>query len=224
MSDSVMPGGVLQRFARRAADASVAAAEKCDLCSEPVPNEHRHLLESATRQLACVCQACSILFAQPAASNGKYRLIPDRSLYLADFALTDAEWSSLQVPVGICFLVVTADARPLAFYPGPMGATEAAVDPSTWSALSARYPLLSNIQPDVEALLVNRARGARDHYIVPIDTCFGLAGLIRIRWRGLSGGSDVWTEIGHFFEMLRKRSRIQRMEVVRGNELQPTGR
>lgn len=208
------PGSTLQRFARRAADASVAAADRCDLCSEPVRSEHRHLLESATRQLACVCQACGILFAQPAASNGKYRLIPDRLLYLADFAMTDAEWESLRVPVGICFLVVAADARPLAFYPSPMGATEAVVDPSTWSSLCQRYPLLSGIQPDVEALLVNRARGARDHFVVPIDTCFSLVGLIRTRWRGLSGGSDVWTEIGRFFEALRARSRIETMEVL----------
>jgi hypothetical protein len=209
-----MSDGVLQRFARRAAEASVAAAEKCDLCSEPVRSEHRHLLESATRQMVCVCQACAILFADPVATNGKYRLIPDRSLYLADVSLTDAEWDSLRVPVGICFIVVAGDARPLAFYPSPMGPTEAVVDASVWSALCARYPLLSGMQPDVEALLVNRARGARQHFIVPIDTCFSLVGLIRTRWRGLSGGSDVWTEIEHFFETLRTRSKSQRMEVT----------
>lgn len=208
----MMANGALQRFARRAADASVAAAEKCDLCGELVRPEHRHLLEGATRQMACVCQACGILFAQPAASNGKYRLIPDRCLYLADFAMSDTEWDSLRVPVGICFVVVTADTRPLAFYPSPMGATEAVVDPSTWSALVQRYPLLSSIQPDVEALLVNRARGARDHFVVPIDSCFSLVGLIRMRWRGLSGGSDVWSEIERFFEALRRRARIERME------------
>jgi hypothetical protein len=61
-------------------------------------------------------------------------------------------------------------------------------------------------------LLVNRARGARDHFIVPIDTCFGLAGLIRTRWRGLSGGTEVWLEIGRFFESLRKRSRVHSEE------------
>jgi hypothetical protein len=208
----MMPGGVLQRFARRAAEASVAAADKCDLCSEPVRSQHRHLLERATRQMACVCQACGMLFDQPAASNGKYRLIPDRSLYLADFCMSDAEWDSLRVPVGMCFIVITEDARPLAFYPSPMGATEAVVDPATWTSLSARYPLLGEIQPDVEALLVNRARGARDHFIVPIDTCFSLVGLIRTRWRGLSGGSDAWTEIDHFFETLRSRARLKRME------------
>ena len=198
-----MPNGALRRFARRATEASLAAVERCDLCSEAVPQQHRHLLESDTRQVACVCQACSLLFSQPAASLGKYRLIPDRHLYLANFDMTDAEWDSLRVPVGICFVT---GAR--AFYPGPMGPTEAVVDPSTWQALVARYPVLGSLEPDVEAFLVNRARGARDHFIVPIDTCFGLVGLVRMSWRGLSGGKDAWLEIGHFFEALRKRSRV----------------
>jgi hypothetical protein len=209
VSISVTSGGSLRRLARRATEASLAAAERCDLCSEPVPERHRHLLESGTRQVACVCQACSLLFARPAASIGKYRLIPDRRVYLADLAMTDAEWDSLRVPVGICF--VTAGR---AYYPGAMGPAESVLDPSTWNALVARYPLLGTIEPDIEAFLVNRARGARDHFIVPIDTCFSLAGLIRRGWRGLSGGNELWTEIGRFFEALRKQSRIQSAEAT----------
>jgi hypothetical protein len=52
----------------------------------------------------------------------------------------------------------------------------------------------------VEALLVNRARGARMHFVVPIEDCYRLAGLIRTRWRGLSGGEEVWKEIDGFFK------------------------
>jgi hypothetical protein len=204
----MMPGGALQRFARRAE----AAREKCDLCGEALRSQHRHLLESSTGQVTCACQACGLLFDRPAASRGKYRLIPDRHLILQDFALTDAEWESLHVPVGICFLMLRGG-QPMAFYPSPMGATEAFVDSATWSSLAMRYPILTTIDADVEALLVNRARGARDHFIVPIDTCFSLVGLIRLRWRGLSGGSDAWTEIGRFFETLRARSRTHAMEV-----------
>jgi hypothetical protein len=205
----VTPGGAWRRFARRATEVSLAAADTCDLCGEPVPEKHRHLLESGTRQVACVCQACSLLFARPAASIGKYRLIPDRYVYLADLVMTDAEWDSLHVPVGICF--VTSGR---AYYPGAMGSAEAAVDTSTWNALVARYPLLGSIEPELEAFLVNRARGARDHFIVPIDACFSLAGLIRRGWRGLTGGNELWTEIGSFFELLRKQSRIQSVEAT----------
>ena len=55
--------------------------------------------------------------------------------------------------------------------------------------------MLGELEPDVEALLVNRARGAREHWLVPIDDCYSLVGLIRTRWRGLTGGREVWEQI-----------------------------
>ena len=67
--------------------------------------------------------------------------------------------------------------------------------------------MLGELEPDVEALLVNRARGARDHWLVPIDECYALVGLIRTRWRGFTGGQEVWEEIGRFFEQLDRRSK-----------------
>jgi hypothetical protein len=59
----------------------------------------------------------------------------------------------------------------------------------------------------VEALLVNRSRGARQYFLVPIEDCYSLVGLIRTRWRGLSGGTEVWGEITAFLEGLDRRSR-----------------
>jgi hypothetical protein len=59
----------------------------------------------------------------------------------------------------------------------------------------------------VEALLVNRVRDARDSFIVPIDECYKLVGLIRVHWRGLSGGRDVWAHIDNFYVELKSRSR-----------------
>jgi hypothetical protein len=54
----------------------------------------------------------------------------------------------------------------------------------------------------VEALLVNRAQGARQQWIVPIDDCFRLVGVIRTHWRGLTGGKEVWQALPRFFEDL----------------------
>jgi hypothetical protein len=67
------------------------------------------------------------------------------------------------------------------------------------------------MEADVEALLVNRIGHSRgftnpEYYIVPIDECFKLVGLIRSRWQGLSGGTEVWREIGKFFGELKARS------------------
>jgi hypothetical protein len=107
------------------------------------------------------------------------------------------------------FFNSTAAERVVAFYPGPMGATESLLELAAWRSLEAANPALTQMEPDVEALLVNRARGARDHWLVPIDDCYALVGLIRTRWRGLTGGKDVWEEIGRFFTALDRRSQTR---------------
>ena len=63
------------------------------------------------------------------------------------------------------------------------------------------------MQPDVEALLVNRVGESSDYFIVPIDECYRLVGLIRTKWKGLGGGTEVWEAINGFFAELKKRSR-----------------
>jgi len=96
--------------------------------------------------------------------------------------------------------------RVVAFYPGPMGATESQLELEAWDELERANPVLRSMERDVEALLVNRAKGARDHYLVPIDDPYELVGVIRTRWRGLTGGQEVWEEIDGFFERLASRS------------------
>lgn len=204
----------LRRFAEEeavkaaAVREQAAARESCDLCNEPVPAEHRHLLNVSTREVMCACRACTILFDNEAASEGRYRLIPDRNLFLEDFEMGDAQWEGLRIPVDMAFFFYSAPAgRVVAFYPSPMGPTESLLKLSTWEELERRNPVLTGMERDVEALLVNRTKGAREHYLVPMDQCYGLVGLIRTHWRGLSGGREVWDEIDRFFEDLRKRSR-----------------
>ncbi len=96
--------------------------------------------------------------------------------------------------------------RVAAFYPSPVGATESLLSLEAWADLESRNPVLATMEPDVEALLVNRARGAREHWLVPVDACYRLVGLIRTRWKGLAGGDDVWLELGAFFEDLRRQA------------------
>jgi hypothetical protein len=73
----------------------------------------------------------------------------------------------------------------------------------SWAPRVAANPILTEMEPDVEALLVNCLKGAREYYLVPIDRCYELVGLIRAYWRGLSGGPEVWREIGQFFNHLQ---------------------
>jgi hypothetical protein len=203
----------LRRFAQEesekaAKEAAEAAQEHCELCSEPIPSEHRHLLEVSTREIMCVCRPCSILFDSEAASEGKYWLIPDRHLFLEDFEMSDPQWESLRIPVDMAFFFYSTPAeRVVAFYPSPMGPTESLLKLSAWEELEESNPVLKGMERDVEALLVNRVRGTREHFLVPMDECYSLVGLIRTRWRGLSGGREVWEEIARFFEELRERSK-----------------
>ena len=87
---------------------------------------------------------------------------------------------------------------------GPAGPTESLLELDAWHEIKRANPVLAEVEPDVEALLVNRARGARDNYVVPIDDCYRLVALIRTHWRGFTGGSEVWDEIGGFFGELRE--------------------
>jgi hypothetical protein len=207
-----MPGPAtssrLGRLAARATREREAVQERCELCGAPVAAEHRHLLDLSKRELMCACRACAILFDREAASAGHYRLVPERRLRVDDLELSDLAWEELRLPVDMAFFFSgTAAGRVQAFYPSPMGPTESLLELEAWAALEAANPVLATLAPDVEALLVNRARGARQHFIVPIDDCYGLVGLIRTRWRGLTGGAEVWTEIARFFEGLDRRAR-----------------
>jgi len=201
------PSRLLQ-VARRSTAEREAAMERCELCGEPIPAQHRHVLDLSAGELKCACRPCGLLFDRRGAGAGHLRLVPERRLKLDRFRLDDALWEELRIPVDMAFFFRSTPAgRVVAFYPGPMGAAESLLELNAWEAIEQANPELADMEPDVEALLVNRARGARDHWLVPIDECYALVGLIRTRWRGLTGGKDVWEEIGRFCSALDRRSR-----------------
>jgi Family of unknown function (DUF5947) len=192
-------------LARQGAEARQPAAdERCELCSEPIGARHRHLLDLSSRRLLCACRACSLLFDRSAAGGDHYRLVPERRVPLDGFRLDDALWDALRIPVDMAFFFHHSGAgRVVAYYPSPMGATESLLDLADWRRVADENPVLAAMEPDVEALLVNRARGAREHWLVGLDDCYALVGLMRTRWRGLGGGPQVWQEIDRFFAGLR---------------------
>ncbi|MDQ6636886.1 MAG: DUF5947 family protein [Candidatus Dormibacteraeota bacterium] len=179
--------------------------ETCDLCSEPIPDQHRHLLQLSSERVVCSCQPCSILFADREAKH--YRLIPSGVRFVPDFEMSDEIWASFGVPVSMAFFQHShPSGQVAAVYPSPAGATRSLLTFDAWEELEEANPVLRGMQPAVEALLVNRVGGARDHYLASIDECYRLVGLIRMGWRGLSGGTEVWRMITGFFGDLDKRA------------------
>src|ERR1700730_11607412 len=168
----------------------VQSDEHSELCTAPIPSTHRHLLELSSRELMCACRPCSLLFDRGGAGNGRYKLVPERLLRLEDFAMSDLAWEELRIPVDMAFFFhSSAQQRVLAYSPGPMGPTESQLELSSWQELEQANTALLELDVDVEALLVNRTRGARRYWLVPLDECYSLVGLIRTHWRGLTGGS-----------------------------------
>jgi hypothetical protein len=187
-------------------------AERCELCSAVLAHEHPHLVEIRLRQIVCACEACATLFDGMA--GGKYKRVARRAQFLANFQMTDLQWENLLIPINIAFFFQSSlGTRVVALYPSPAGAVESLLPLDAWEETVQENPVLGQLEPDIEALLVNRVGHAHElsraeYYIAPIDECYRLVGLIRANWKGLSGGSEVWAEIGRFFSELRAQADI----------------
>jgi hypothetical protein len=206
---------------------------RCEMCSQPLADVHQHLVELVPQRLLCVCDACSLLFSNQAAEQ-KYRRVPRRSLFLPDFRLSDAQWDSLLIPINMAFFFhSTPQGRVVALYPSPAGAMESLLELDSWNEIVAQNAVLQKMEPDIEALLVNRigrlgfhgpapVSGEAVHFLAPLDECYKLVGVIRANWRGLSGGKKVWDEIDAFFADLRARSQTRRVPLEQGPKQCPT--
>ncbi len=171
--------------------------ERCDSCGAGLDREHAHTYEPFSRRIRCACVACAT----------RYLPIPTAVQPLSNFVITDAEWDELMIPISLAFFTYSTPLQKVvALYPGPAGAAESLLPLGAWPQLVQSNPELQLLKPDVEALLVNRVGSSRDYFIAPIDECYKLVGLIRMHWRGLSGGAVVWGEIASFFNELRRKA------------------
>lgn len=201
------PIGPLQAFQTlRRLVPKADSAEHCGLCRQTLALQHDHLMSPRTRRLVCSCQACAILFDNPAA---QYRRVPKRILFLPDCDISDSEWDALMIPIGIAFFVKQSigdggSSCIAAYYPSPAGPVESLLSLDSWQEIASRNAELDRLECDTEALLVNRP--ARESFLLPIDQCYRLVGLMRTHWKGLSGGAKVWREIQLFFAEMKVRA------------------
>jgi len=204
--------------------------EACEMCAAALegPRGHAHVVDVGSRSLKCVCRPCALLFTSDGAAGGRFRAVPERYRHDPGFVLPAAQWDALQIPVGLAFFFVnSALGTPVAMYPSPAGATESQLPLDAWTELTEANPALTGLEPDVEALLVRRLdhpsagggtrQGTDDGdaarstgfacYLVPIDACYELVGLVRTHWRGFDGGTEARQAIAGFFDRVDGRCR-----------------
>lgn len=204
---------VLARIRQTRPSTRPRPGERCDLCTEAIPDEHSHLVHLETRNLSCACRACYLLFTVPGA--GRYLAVPDRYTSLEGVELTEGQWDRLQIPVRIAFFFRNSQlGHTVAFYPSPAGATESLLSLDAWEEIAASHPALGSVAPDVEAVLARGPQrdgaGQAECFIVPIDACYELVGHLRRLWKGFDGGTEAREAMESFFARVRARAKPAR--------------
>ena len=187
------------------------AGEVCELCAEPISDEHGHLVDLQARNLMCACRGCYLLFVSEGAGGAHFRSVPDRYLAFTDFALSPEQWDNLQIPVSVAFFFlnsslgqsggllpgagrrhrVRAPARHLGRGHRGQPPTRERCSPTSRRSWSAARP----------------EQGGAECYIVPIDACYELVGHLRTLWRGFDGGKEANAKLDAFFDDVRARAR-----------------
>jgi len=183
--------------------------ERCEMCAEPITDDHPHVVDLESRALMCTCRGCYLLFTAEDAKL-RYRAVPDRYLSFPDVTLDAREYDELEIPVGLAFLFNSSVLdRTVAFYPGPAGATESELPLEAWARVVEANPQLVLLRADVEALLLRGTdRGSEfSCHLVPIDACYALVGQLRRLWRGFDGGAEAHQAMDDFFAEMAARSR-----------------
>ena len=127
------------------------------------PAEHKHLLDLEERRIVCVCPTCWSMRS----GDARYRPTGSRTLWLEDFdaAPTSCGRRSRSRSASRSSCARARRANVVGLYPSPAGATECELDLDAWDRLVAANPVLEDLDPDAEALIVNRladAARARD--------------------------------------------------------------
>jgi hypothetical protein len=173
--------------------------EVCDVCGVTIAADHRHLLHLTERRIVCACEACWAMRS----GEGDYRPTGNRTVWLPDLDIPDDLWAGFQIPIGLAFFMSsTVTGCVVAMYPSPAGATESELHFESWSRMTELNPVLQDLEPDIEGLIINRLSSPRMYVIAPIDRCYALTGAVKVSWEGISGGTGVEGAITRFFEDL----------------------
>jgi hypothetical protein len=174
--------------------------EYCDVCGVTIAADHRHLLHLTERRIVCACESCWAMRS----GEGDYRPTGNRTVWLADLDIPDDLWAAFQIPIGLAFFMrSTVTECVVAMYPSPAGATESELHFEAWGRMVELNPVLGDLEPDIEGLMINRTSEPPAYAIAPIDRCYALTGAIKASWEGISGGAGVESAVASFFDQIR---------------------
>jgi hypothetical protein len=199
----------LKRYARvppRAEPPPAADGSRCELCPISLATDHKHLLDLEERRIVCVCPTCWSMRS----GDARYRPTGSRTVWLEGLELSDELWAAFQIPIGLAFFLrSTATGNVVGLYPSPAGATECELDLDAWDRLVAANPVLEDLDPDAEALIVNRMADPHVHAIAPLDDCYRLVGIIKATWEGITGGAEMEAAVQRYFDGLRATANVR---------------
>jgi len=200
------PGAILLPMAGAAPAPAPAshAEEACELCGHPISGEHKHLIHLDERRIVCACGTCwSLRTGDP-----EFRPVGSRRVWLDELRMTDEDWAAFGIPIGLAFFMISSvTGSVIALYPSPAGATESELDLEAWGRLCEANPELE-LEPDTEALVVNRLGDEPQQMIVPIDAAYGLVGVVKSAWEGITGGAGVPAAVAEYLDSQRARPAV----------------
>jgi hypothetical protein len=200
---SLHAGSTQPAFAR---DRRSARQERCELCGTPVAAGHCHVVDTGRRGLLCSCRACFLLFTGCPTGGARYRAVPERYLWDPGCPIAHLDWRGLGIPARFAFFV-RCGTRVAACQPGPAGAAETTLPAGLWAELVAAHPLLATAEPDVEAIVFRGRAWGTDCFLVPVDVCYRLAGVVRRYGTGRDGGPEMHERVGELFAEIEQRAR-----------------
>ena len=154
------------------------------MCGVGIGERHGHVADTQTTG-CCACAVRATCCSPPTGPVAPDSAASARHAALDDLVHDEAEWDRLRIPVDLAFFFRHSDEDALlAFYPGPGGATESTLDLGSWTDM-LRQPGDRRDDADIEAVLLRHLDPGFSGYVMPIDICYELVGIVREHWEGL---------------------------------------
>ena len=182
-----------------------AVGERCEMCAEPIGDEHQHVVDVTSRAPAVHLPAVLPAVHRPSRRDLRYRAVPDRYLLLPRLPLLGRAVGRPGDPGRAGVLLPQ-----LASWTAPSRSTPARPvrpSPSCRSApgtgMRGRQPAAEHAAPDVEAVLVRAPRRASAASSAATwcrsTAATSWSAALRHAWRGFDGGQEARALLDEFF-------------------------